>query len=41
MRKLPTVAELKDTGFWMLAIFGAAALIYDIAWYGEMIARIR
>lgn len=41
MRQLPTVAELKDTAWWMLAIFGVAALLYDIAWYGEMIARIR
>jgi hypothetical protein len=40
MRKLPTLAELGETGFWILAILGAAALVYDIAWYGEMIARI-
>lgn len=39
MRELPTVESLKDTAFWMLAIFGVAALVYDIAWYGEMIAR--
>jgi hypothetical protein len=32
--------ELKEAGFWILAILGAAALIYDISWYGEIIARI-
>jgi hypothetical protein len=30
---------MKDTAFWMFAIIGAFALVYDIAWYGEMIAR--
>jgi hypothetical protein len=39
MRQLPTVAELKETGWWMLALCGAFALVYDLAWYGEMIAR--
>jgi hypothetical protein len=32
--------ELKETGFWVLAILGAAALVYDVAWYGSVIARI-
>ena len=39
MRQLPTVESLKETAWWMLAILGAFALVYDIAWYGEMIAR--
>lgn len=33
-------SELKETGFWLLAIIGAAVLVYDIGWYGSLIARI-
>jgi hypothetical protein len=40
MRQLPTLAELKETGFWILAILGAAALVYDVAWYGGIVARV-
>ena len=41
MRKLPTLSELCETGFWILVILGTAALAYDIAWYGGIIARIQ
>lgn len=37
MQKLPAI---KETGFWILAILGIAALVYDIGWYGDIIARI-
>jgi hypothetical protein len=40
MRELPTIAELKETASWILAIVGAVALIYDIGWYGSLIASI-
>ena len=36
----PSIAELRETAWWMLAIFGAAALVYNVAWYGGLIARI-
>lgn len=37
---MPNPVELKETGFWILALIGTAAFIYDVAWYGDMIARI-
>jgi len=40
MRKLPTVAELKETGWRIAVILGAFALVYLIGYYGELIARI-
>lgn len=40
MRKLPTLKELKETAWWIVAICGAAALVYDVTWYGGIIARI-
>jgi hypothetical protein len=38
MQKL---AAIKETGFWILAIVGAASLVYDIGWYGSLIATLR
>jgi hypothetical protein len=35
-----SLQELKETGFWILVILGVAALIYDIGWYGRVIASI-
>lgn len=32
---------VKETGFWLLAILGAFALIYVVGYYGELISRIR
>lgn len=33
--------SIKETGFWLLAILGAFALIYVVGYYGELISRIR
>lgn len=37
---MPSRTQLQETAFWMLTILGAAALVYDIHWYGELIARM-
>jgi hypothetical protein len=31
---------MKETVWWMLVILGSAALVFDVAWYGEIIVGI-
>jgi hypothetical protein len=31
---------MKETAWWMFVILGSAALVYDVAWYGEIIVRV-
>ena len=34
------MTDMKETAWWMLVIL-SAALVYDVAWYGGIIARIQ
>ena len=35
------MTDMKETAWWMLVILASAALVYDVAWYGGIIARIQ
>ncbi len=36
-----SMTDMKETAWWMLVILASAALVYDVAWYGGIIARIQ
>jgi hypothetical protein len=35
------MTDKKETAWWILVILGGAALVFDVAWYGGMIAGIQ
>jgi hypothetical protein len=35
------MTDMKETAWWMFVILGSAAFVYDVAWYGGIIARIQ
>jgi hypothetical protein len=36
-----SMTDMKETVWWMLVIWGSAALICDLSWYSGIIARIQ